>query len=127
MQLSIEVKEPVVDGPLALYPLVSAGPSAPAYMCGPDAEATDVLVVDEIDERAAVSELVVQNRGDQPVLLIEGETVLGAKQNRTLNLTVLWRRRSLRRSRCRVSSRAGGEHHRPRRVRPATRQVRYVG
>jgi len=33
--------------------------------------------------------LLLINRGDRPVLLIDGEELVGAKQNRVLNLTIL--------------------------------------
>jgi hypothetical protein len=36
-----------------------------------------------------VPELRLINKGDQPVLLIDGEELIGAKQNRVLNLTIL--------------------------------------
>lgn len=45
--------------------------------------------VEEINEAGAVPELVVRNPTDQDVLLYDGEELLGAKQNRILNVSVL--------------------------------------
>ncbi|MGZ4790363.1 MAG: ARPP-1 family domain-containing protein [Ilumatobacteraceae bacterium] len=89
MDLKIAVGEPVVRGALALFPLTTTQGPAPEYLPGPVAEAVKAFVVQERDGGATVPELVVQNLGGAPVLLIEGETLLGSKQNRTLNLSVL--------------------------------------
>lgn len=43
----------------------------------------------EHESDAVVPELVVQHSDDEPVLLLEGETLIGAKQNRTLNVSLL--------------------------------------
>jgi hypothetical protein len=89
MPLAIDVANPQLTGRLTLFPVVSSGPAAPEYLCGPDAESLGVLGIREVHGLARVSELVIENRGTQPVLLIEGETLVGAKQNRTLNVSVL--------------------------------------
>lgn len=89
MNLDIVVKDPILEGPLTLFPLFSSAPSAPPYLTGPEAEARQALQVTERPGAATVPELVVHNRGEVPVLLLEGETILGAKQHRTLNVSVL--------------------------------------
>jgi hypothetical protein len=45
--------------------------------------------ITEIGEQGTVPELHLENLGEQPVLLLDGEELVGAKQNRVLNLTVL--------------------------------------
>jgi hypothetical protein len=45
--------------------------------------------ITEVDESGAVPELTVHNPLDKDVLLYDGEELLGAKQNRILNVTVL--------------------------------------
>jgi hypothetical protein len=87
--MQIQVGEPIVRDALTLFPLTMSQPPAPEYLAGPVAEAAHAFVVEEDERGATVEELVVQNIGGAPVLLIEGETLLGAKQNRTLNLSVL--------------------------------------
>jgi hypothetical protein len=51
-------------------------------------------MVTEISEGGHVPELKVINRGDKPVLLIDGEELVGAKQNRVLNTTILLKEKS---------------------------------
>lgn len=87
--LTLEVRSPLVAGPLLLFPVFSVSPPAPGYTCGPEAEAAGLFTVHERDGGAAVPELVVETTAIVPLLLIEGETLLGAKQNRTLNVSVL--------------------------------------
>jgi hypothetical protein len=64
----------------------------------PDLDDPDWLVLDEAGDRARVTEvseagsvpfLQVANGADRPLLLLDGEELLGAKQNRILNTTVL--------------------------------------
>src|SRR5437879_7078889 len=52
-------------------------------------EAGDDVVVTEAAGGAAVPTLQVSNAGDRPLLLLDGEELIGAKQNRVLNTTVL--------------------------------------
>lgn len=87
--LEIHVGEPLVREALSLYPLTTTQPPGPAYLAGPLAEAAHAFVVEEHDDAAIVSEVVIKTGGLSPVLLIEGEILLGAKQNRTLNVSVL--------------------------------------
>lgn len=87
IDLDLEVGAPVRCGPMSLFPLVKPGlTEAIGYSCGP--LATGDLLVDE-QPGGVVAELITHNQGDQPVLLIEGETLLGAKQDRVLNVSVL--------------------------------------
>ncbi len=43
----------------------------------------------EVTQWGSVPELVLENRGKMPVLILEGEELIGAKQNRTANVTIL--------------------------------------
>ena len=45
--------------------------------------------VSEVSDGGSVPELLFKNLGDKPVLLVEGEELVGAKQNRTLNVSIL--------------------------------------
>src|SRR5262249_52037329 len=47
------------------------------------------LAITEVDTAGTVPELAVDNPLDEKVLLYDGEELLGAKQNRILNVTVL--------------------------------------
>ncbi|MCS7315296.1 MAG: hypothetical protein NZ554_07480 [Bryobacteraceae bacterium] len=47
------------------------------------------MTVTEISEQGNVPEIVVVNSAPQPVLILDGEELLGAKQNRIVNLTIM--------------------------------------
>jgi hypothetical protein len=53
------------------------------------------LTVKEIDEAGSVPELQAVNIGDLPILLLDGEELHGAKQNRVLNTSILLTARSV--------------------------------
>jgi len=59
------------------------------YLLASEAIDASVLIVTEVDEAGTVSELLAVNDTDRPVLLIDGEELQGAKQNRILNTSVL--------------------------------------
>jgi hypothetical protein len=89
MEISIDVHNPSVRGPLTLFALFSTGIKAAPYVCGPDAAERKLFEVQERSDGARVPELEISNRSDKPLLLIEGEMLVGAKQNRTLNVSVI--------------------------------------
>lgn len=83
----LTVGEPDVAGPLAVFPVF--GPElSEQYVSLKQGRELGVRIGEE-DRGASVRDIVVQNRTDTPVLLYEGEEVLGAQQNRTLDVTVL--------------------------------------
>lgn len=45
--------------------------------------------ITEVDEEGSVPDLRVANLGDLPLVLLDGEQLAGAKQNRILNTSVL--------------------------------------
>jgi hypothetical protein len=81
------VVEPDVSGPLAVFPLLGPEPRQ-HYVSFAEARSRGVRI-DELEARASVNDLVIQNPAAEPVLLYEGEEVLGAQQNRTFDVTVL--------------------------------------
>jgi hypothetical protein len=48
-----------------------------------------LVQITEVSEGGSVPQLLLVNEATQPVLLLDGEELVGAKQNRVLNLTVL--------------------------------------
>ena len=83
----LEIGAPLRRGPMTLFPLLQpTGPEPRAYLCGPESDGN--VAIDEHDG-GVVAELVAHNLSDRPVLLIEGEALLGAKQDRVLNVSVL--------------------------------------
>jgi hypothetical protein len=75
---------------LTLFPVLRSNHGAPTdYVTLDEALKAGHLRVSEVDVGGHVPELAVVNDGDRPVLLIDGEELVGAKQNRVLNLTIL--------------------------------------
>lgn len=79
---------PTASGPLTLVPLFGGLP-AKEYVVGADAFADGSLTITEVDEDGDVTHLKAFNQSDHPVLLLDGEHLEGAKQNRILNAAVL--------------------------------------
>src|SRR3989454_6475659 len=84
---SIEPGAPLVHGALTVIPLLT--PSSEEVDWVTLEEAGDDVVVTEAAGGASVPTLQVNNAGDRPLLLLDGEELIGAKQNRVLNTTVL--------------------------------------
>ena len=59
------------------------------YRLSDAALADESLLVEEVSEGGSVPDLLVENKGDLRVLFLEGEELVGAKQNRILNTSVL--------------------------------------
>lgn len=74
---------------LTLFPLVSSEESTVDYLTLDDALGNNLARVCEISEGGSVSELRFENAANLPVLIVDGEEFVGAKQNRTANLTLL--------------------------------------
>ena len=84
----LRVGDPDVHGPLAVFPLFGPRAARSSTSRSPRASRRGLLVK-EIEGGASVNDLVVLNPTDVPVLLYEGEEVLGAQQNRTFDVSVL--------------------------------------
>jgi len=85
----IRVGEPVRHQALSIFPLFSDSNGGVDYRLSDEALADESLIVEETSESGSVPELQVENKGDTLVLFIEGEELIGAKQNRILNTSVL--------------------------------------
>ena len=86
--LPFELGDPAAFGGLALVPLFPAAEPRLDYI-GLDEAVASGLAVTEVDEAGSVSNLFVSNSLDVNVLLFEGEELVGAKQNRILDRTIL--------------------------------------
>jgi ADP-ribosyl-[dinitrogen reductase] hydrolase len=74
---------------LTVFPLYNGGDRAPAYDSFGVALAAGTFRVTEVSESGVVARLRAENDGVRPVLLLDGEEIIGAKQNRAFNLTIL--------------------------------------
>jgi hypothetical protein len=86
---ALRVGTPVASANLTMVPLLTGQPTAPDYLLLDDALDAGLAEVTEISEGGSVPELVFSNRSERDVLLVDGEELVGAKQNRVLNLTIL--------------------------------------
>jgi hypothetical protein len=86
---SLELGPPVTGELLTLHPLLAPLPAEATYDLARDAFGRETLEVTEVSEGGSVPTLTVINHGERPVLLLDGEELIGAKQNRVLNVTVL--------------------------------------
>ena len=74
---------------LTVFPLLWQRSDERGYLTLDDALALGTLKISETSKHGNVPELLLYNEGNKPVLLLDGEELVGAKQNRVLNLTVL--------------------------------------
>jgi hypothetical protein len=87
--LGFRIGEPLRHEALSVFPLFSDSAGQAQYLIAEEALAGGLAIVEEISEAGSVPELLVDNRSDLRLLLLEGEELRGAKQNRILNTTVL--------------------------------------
>jgi hypothetical protein len=90
----ITVHNPISVHNLTVFPLFLSNPSGPEYIASSVALEQHGLEVTEISEGGSVPNLMVVNSSDFCVLLLDGEELRGAKQNRIINTTVLLAPRS---------------------------------
>jgi len=105
----ITVKEPASAQNLTVFPLHLSQTPGPDYLPLSTAIEQHGLVVKEINESGSVPDLQVENPSTHCVLLLDGEELRGAKQNRIVNTTILLAARS--RSRIPVSCTESGRWH----------------
>jgi len=91
---SVVVGEPQSLDGLTLFPLLWPEPLEPPYVLLAEAIERNLAVVEEVDTAGSVPNLQVNNLADLPLLIPEGEILVGAKQDRVVNVTVLVAARS---------------------------------
>lgn len=83
------VGEPIRHNSLTVFPLFSEPHNHVDYLLSDEALQSGTVTVQEVSEGGSVPDLLVENSGDIRVLFLEGEELVGAKQNRILNTSVL--------------------------------------
>ena len=89
---SLKLGEATTHAGLGVFPVLApeaAGDATPGYVLLDAALDANLVTVAEVSEGGHVPELRLENRAPQPLLLIEGEELVGAKQNRVLNTSLL--------------------------------------
>ena len=90
----LTVEEPDTLQNLSVFPLLLSKTGGPAYIPSSVAIEQHGLRVTEISDGGSVPNLLVENPSDMCVLLLDGEELRGAKQNRVINTTLLLAPRS---------------------------------
>lgn len=85
----LRVGDPVTVHNVTMFPLLGEDRPGPAYTTLHKALASKTASVSEISEGGSVPELMFRNDGDIAVFLLDGEELIGAKQNRILNISIL--------------------------------------
>ena len=86
---TIEIGRSIVFEELTMYPMLGSSEQKLSYITLDEALAAKTASVTEVSESGSVPDLLFRNDGDIPVLLLDGEELIGAKQNRVLNLSIL--------------------------------------
>ena len=74
---------------LTLFPLIGEGEAPPSYVLLDEALDRHLVRVTEVSSSGSVPELALENTSEAAVLLVDGDELIGAKQNRVLNLSIL--------------------------------------
>ena len=74
---------------LQITPLLAAVPGIADYLTLGEAQEQGLAVVTEVSDSGSVPTLLLENSAEQALFLLDGEELVGAKQNRILNLTLL--------------------------------------
>ena len=85
----VRVGQPVRYQALSVFPLFDGSMTPVEYTLSDEGIGSGAVTVEEVSEAGSVPDLLVDNKGDVPVLFLEGEELVGAKQNRVLNTSVL--------------------------------------
>ena len=72
-----------------MFPFAGVTGRSIDYLTLDEAHKDGSASVSEVSESGSVPDLRFLNNGDKPVFLLDGEELLGAKQNRILNLSIL--------------------------------------
>ena len=86
---SLTLGKPSRYGGLCLYPLLGEDRGAMPYLLLDAALEAGALTITEQPGGGSVPELAVTNTGPSRVLILDGEELIGAKQNRIVNTSVL--------------------------------------
>ena len=86
---TLTIGEPSHHHNLTFFPLRWPELREPSYTLLSTAIEAGEAVVEEVTESGSVPNLAVTNKCKRPLLIPEGEILMGAKQNRVINVTVL--------------------------------------
>jgi hypothetical protein len=85
----LRIGESLTHESLSVHPLIRESLLSKDYLTLDEALKLGVARVTEVSEGGSVPHLLFSNRADKAVFLLDGEELVGAKQNRVLNITIL--------------------------------------
>ena len=74
---------------MTIFPLLNGNSGSADYLTLDEALGRRLVHITEVSVQGSVPELKLTNESDEPVLLLDGEELIGARQNRVLNLTIM--------------------------------------
>ncbi|MEO6391588.1 MAG: DUF6569 family protein [Pyrinomonadaceae bacterium] len=86
---TLNIGEPLTFNHLVIKPILAKSDFKLPYLTLEEAFERNFLVITEKNETGSVPELLVKNTGDLDVIILEGEEIRGAKQNRIANSTMI--------------------------------------
>ncbi|MGI9139642.1 MAG: ARPP-1 family domain-containing protein [Gemmatimonadaceae bacterium] len=90
LQERVHVADPFTRRNLAVFPILDEqAPATADYLPFGQAQKTGMIRVTEVSEGGSVPQLAVETLGGKAVILLDGEELIGARQNRIVNLTIL--------------------------------------
>ena len=72
-------------GNMTIFPLLNGDSGSADYLTLDEALGRGLVHITEVSVQGSVPELKLNNESDEPVLLLDGEELIGAKQNRVLD------------------------------------------
>src|ERR1043165_1664745 len=91
---SLRLGDPQAHRNIVVIPLIGLSYGGAGWLTLGEAIEQRLLVVAEGSQGGSGPEPKVSNRADRPVLLLDGEELIGARQNRVLNTSILLKERS---------------------------------
>ncbi|MEW5953303.1 MAG: DUF6569 family protein [Bacillota bacterium] len=85
----LKVGEEQLKDNLVIFPLLADESGEPGYILLDEVLEQGAFEVQEASIEGSVNEILVRNKGDRPVLILDGEILMGAKQNRVVNASIL--------------------------------------
>ena len=85
----VKIGTPITFRNLTVFPLLAGNGAAADYLTLDEALSQKCATITEVSEGGSVPELKFVNSGGKRIFLLDGEELIGAKQNRVLNLSIL--------------------------------------
>src|SRR4051812_24640532 len=85
----LKIGEALTFNGLVIKPILVETDFALPFLTLEEALEKDVIEITEKSEDGSVPELLVKNKGDWDIIILEGEELRGAKQNRIVNTTII--------------------------------------